>query len=238
MIDSNNVPQHIAIIMDGNGRWAKMRGLPRIMGHKEGIKTIKEIVGKCVELKVKALTLYTFSTENWKRPKVEVDALMGHLKEFLTKKIKELNKNNVRLNAIGQLLGLPKVVRQRLVSAMQHTAKNDGLIVTLALNYGSRDEIVHATKRIAAKVKRGLLNIDDIDEDLFSKELYTKNLPEVDLLIRTSGEFRLSNFLLWQLSYSELYITPLLWPDFKKKDLEDAIIDFQKRQRRFGSIGT
>lgn len=236
MLNPTNLPQHIAIIMDGNGRWANKRGLPRIMGHRAGVKTVERITKACNELGIRALTLYAFSTENWKRPKEEVDALMNMLNEYLRKNLDELKKHNVQLRTIGKIDQLPEFVKHQLKKTIQETKQNKGPILTLALNYGSRDEIIQATKKIAGKVKKGSLDIKDINEKTFSEFLYTKDLPDPDLLIRTSGENRISNFLLWQLSYAELYVTDKLWPDFERQDLERAIEDFQTRQRRFGGL--
>ena len=235
MAQAENIPKHIAIIMDGNGRWAVKRGLPRIAGHIQGAKTVHLIVEACGILGVKALTLYTFSTENWKRPKEEVDALMRMLKDNIEKELPKLKKNNIRFNVIGDIKGLPPDVGEKMVYSMEQTKGNSGLILTLALNYGSRAEILTAVKNIALDVKNNKINIENINEELFDKYLYTKDLPQIDLLIRTSGEMRLSNFLLWQLSYSEIYVTKKLWPEFVKDDLEFAVKEFSTRQRRFGA---
>jgi len=236
MIDEKKLPKHIGIIMDGNGRWARRRGLPRVAGHRIGVKTVKEIVKACTNLGIKALTLYAFSVENWKRPKTEVKVLMGLLDVYCRREIPDLNKNNIRFNIIGRIEQLPASVQKGLKVAMDATRDNTGLILTLALNYGGRAEIIDAVKSVLQDVKNGRVKAGEIDEDLFSNYLYTKDLPELDLLIRTSNEMRISNFLLWQISYSELYITETLWPDFKKKNLEKAIEDYQKRDRRFGDI--
>lgn len=233
-IDRSKLPRHVAIIMDGNGRWAKKRGRPKIMGHIAGGKTVDEITEACRKLGIEALTLYAFSTENWKRPKKEVGALMSLLCDRLKEKYEKLKKNNIRLNAIGRLNELPDKVKKSLFDVMQKTAANDGMVLTLALNYGGRSEITDAAKAIAVKAKKGEIAPEDITENTFAEFLYTKGLPEVDLMIRTSGEMRVSNFLLWQISYAELCVTKKLWPDFQKKDLEEAILDFQKRQRRYG----
>jgi undecaprenyl diphosphate synthase len=222
--------------MDGNGRWAEKRDLPRIEGHKAAIEAIRDVVESCGKLEIEALTLYAFSTENWKRPVREVNALMLLLRQQLKEQTEELNENNVRLRAIGQLNRIPKRVRQELERSINITKNNTGLILNLALNYGSRQEIVQATQRIAQAVKEGELKINDINENLFAHYLYTANLPELDLLIRPSGEMRVSNFLLWQLAYAELYVTPTLWPDFRKKDLLLALIAYQQRKRRFGGL--
>lgn len=234
MIDKNKVPRHIAIIMDGNGRWAQKRGLPKIFGHRQGAKTVEKIVRACGELGIEVLTLYTFSLENWQRPKKEVDTLMKLLDNFLKARINELNKNNVKLIAIGETKRLPLFVQKSLAAGIEATKKNAGLTLNLALSYGGRAEIVNAVKMIAGEVKKNKCALNEIDERLFSQYLYTANLPDPELLIRTSGKMRISNFLLWQISYTELYISPKLWPDFTKKDLLDAISDFQTRERRFG----
>lgn len=231
----NNLPKHIAIIMDGNGRWAKKRGLPRTMGHRAGIKAVRRVVEACVELKIPVLTLYAFSVENWRRPKMEINTLMHLLSEFLEKEIDEMNEHHIRFTAIGRLEGLPDFVQERLKRTIRATSQNKGLVLNLALNYGGRSEIVDATRKIASQVKEGSLSPDDIDEESFSKFLYTHALPDPDLLIRTSGEMRVSNFLLWQISYCEIVVTKKLWPDFVKEDLEKAIEEFQNRERRFGA---
>ena len=228
--------RHIAIIMDGNGRWAVQRGLPRVAGHRQGVKTVQTIIEACIELKVKALTLYTFSTENWKRPKEEVDILMNILKEHLETELPKLKKNNIRFNTIGEIEELSDGLKEKIVYAKQQTQANDGLILTLALNYGSRKEILNAVKKIIEDVKLAKLNLEAITEGVFDNYLYTRELPPIDLMIRTSGEMRLSNFLLWQLSYSEIYVTKKLWPDFTKEDLKEALTEFTNRQRRFGKV--
>ena len=233
-IAPSKLPRHIAIIMDGNGRWAKKRNLPKIFGHRAGAKTVDKIVEASRKFGIKALTLYSFSMENWKRPKEEVSNLMNLLSEYLEKRYKKLADNNIRLNAIGRLAELPSGVREKLLSVMEKTSGNDDMVLTLALNYGARQEIRDAAVALAEKVKKGEFSPEDITEDVFSRALYTKGLPELDLIIRTSGEMRLSNFLLWQASYAEIYVTPKLWPDFKEKDLEEAIIEYRKRERRYG----
>ena len=233
-IDHSKLPRHIAIIMDGNGRWAKKHRRPKIMGHVAGGRTVDEITEACRRMGIEALTFYAFSTENWKRPKKEVDALMNYFYVGLKEKFAKLQKNNVKLRAIGRLNELPDKVKNRLFDVINKTAKNDGMTVTIAINYGGRSEIADAAKAIARKAKAGEIAPEDITEDTFAEFLYTKGLPEVDLMIRTSGEMRISNFLLWQISYAELYMTKKLWPDFRKKDLEEAVLDFQKRQRRYG----
>ena len=230
------MPQHIAIIMDGNGRWAQKKGLPRIMGHRAGIKSVREAVTACAQLGIKVLTLYAFSKENWQRPKKEVDALMRFLKEYLDKEEQELMDNQIKFISIGQREALPPSVQKRLKQVEELTKNNPGLILNLALNYGSRAEIVDAVKKITSLAKDNQLNPAQLTEETFSQFLYTKNLPDPDLLIRTSGEMRVSNFLLWQISYSEIYLSKKLWPDFHKKDLTEAIESFQKRERRFGGL--
>lgn len=228
------LPQHIAIIMDGNGRWAKDRGKLRIFGHRNGVLSVRDVVEGAVDLGVQYLTLYTFSTENWNRPKLEVMAIMELMVATIHKEIKNFMEKNVRLNAIGDLAMLPKKCFDELNNAIETTSANTGLVLTLALSYSSRYEIVRAAKNIAAKVQRGELSINDINEDVFENNLYTADMPDPELLIRTSGEYRISNYLLWQIAYAELYFTPKLWPDFRKEDLYEAILDYQKRERRFG----
>lgn len=234
MTNSTNIPQHVAIIMDGNGRWAKKRGLPKIAGHKAGARSVDEITTAAAECGIKVLTLYTFSTENWKRPKEEVGALFGLLEEYLGKKERELNKNNIRLSVIGKIEELPQSTQSKLKETIESTGHNTGLCLNLALNYGSRSEIIDAVRRISREVKSGRIDPDAIDEKLLSDNLYTKGMPDPDLLIRTSGECRISNFLLWQISYAELYITKKLWPDFGNGDFKKAIKEYQNRERRFG----
>ena len=233
-IDKNNVPQHIAVIMDGNGRWAKKRGLRRENGHREGRKSVKKIVECCAELGIKNLTLYAFSTENWNRPKLEIDFLMQLLFLSLKDELKTLNKNNIKFETIGDLTRLPKKISNYLQKVKLETKKNSKLTLTLALSYGSRNEIVNVVRELSDKVKNNIISSKNIDETVINDHLYTRNLPDVDLLIRTSGEKRISNFLLWQIAYSELYFTKKLWPDFRKKDLYKAIISYQSRERRFG----
>jgi undecaprenyl diphosphate synthase len=236
MAGQENLPKHKAIIMDGNGRWANQKGLPRIAGHIQGANTVRLVVEECGRRGIKALTLYTFSTENWKRSKEEIDALMNMLKDNLGKELPSLKKNNVMFNTIGEIEGLPQDVREKIAYAKDQTRLNTGLILTLALNYGSRTEILTAIKNIAFDIVSKKLDIENITEEIFDRYLYTKDLPQIDLLIRTSGEMRLSNFLLWQLSYSEIYVTKKFWPDFTKEDLKEAIDEFSKRQRRFGGV--
>src|SRR4030081_1350220 len=237
MASSSRVtPRHIAIIMDGNGRWAKSRGLPRIKGHEEGAKAVRESVEGCGELKVEYLTLYAFSAENWQRPKTEVIALMRLLEKFLKEKTPELLEKNVRLQAIGRLTDLPDSCQQQLHKSIEATATNDGLTFILALSYGARLEIIDGIKSLLRAIELGHIDKAMIDVEMFSKHLYTRYYPDPDLLIRTSGEMRLSNFLLWQASYTEMYITPKLWPDFAKKDLLAAVEEFGRRQRRYGVL--
>lgn len=230
------LPQHIAIIMDGNGRWAKKRGNSRIFGHKNGVAAVRDTVEACSELGVKYLTLYAFSTENWSRPKIEVDALMALLVQTIHSETSTLMKNNVKLNAIGDFSSLPSDVEKQLKKALDATSQNNGLLLTLALSYSSRWEILQAVVNIAKKVENGTLKPSDITCDIINENLATANIPDPELLIRTSGEYRISNFLLWQIAYAELHFTSTLWPDFRRADLYTAIIDFQKRERRFGKI--
>ena len=236
ILKKGNLPNHIAIIMDGNGRWAKKRGLPRIAGHRAGVKTVKRIVRASGELNLNYLTLYTFSKENWKRPKEEVSAIMNLLYETTKREINELDENNVRLITTGRIEELSPRKKEILKKAMERTKDNTGLTLNLALNYSGRMEILDAVKRIIKDAQQGKIEDGQLDEKLFSSYLYTKDLPDPDLLIRTSGEMRLSNFLLWQTSYTELYVTDVLWPDFSVKDFYEAILDFQERERRFGKV--
>lgn len=236
MIDKDNIPQHVAIIMDGNGRWAKERGLGRSAGHREGIKRVREIVKAAGELGIKVLTLFTFSTENWSRPKKEIGMLMRALNNFLQRELKELNKSNIRLKVIGQNEPLPRYLQNKIREAQERTASNYGLTIVLALNYGSRQEIVDAVKKFTSAVLQGNAQLKNLDTEEFSRYCYTAGLPDPDLLIRTSGEMRLSNFLLWQLSYAELYFAKKYWPDFHREDFEKVIKLYQKRQRRFGGV--
>lgn len=235
-IDLLRLPQHIAIIMDGNGRWAKGKGKLRVFGHHNGVISVRDVVEGSCEVGLKYLTLYTFSSENWNRPKMEVIAIMELLVSTIHKEIETFMKNNVRLNAIGELTMLPEKCYKELTNAIEKTSVNTGLTLTLALSYSSRREIVQAAKAIALKVKKGILTVDDINEEVFEDNLYTNDMPDPELLIRTSGEFRISNYLLWQIAYSELYFTTKLWPDFRREDLFEAIADYQKRERRFGLI--
>lgn len=233
-IDSSRLPQHIAIIMDGNGRWAKAQGKHRIFGHKNGVKAVREVTEGCAEIGVKHLTLYAFSTENWNRPKMEVSALMELLFMTIGKEIKTLQKNNIRLNAIGHLHNLPESNRKALTEVIEATKNNTRMTLTLALSYGSREELSEATKKIAIDYKAGKISLEEINQEKISEHLYTHNIPDPELMIRTSGEHRISNFLLWQLAYTELYFTEKFWPEFAKNDLFKAIYDYQQRERRFG----
>jgi undecaprenyl diphosphate synthase len=234
MNDGYILPKHIAIIMDGNGRWAEKRHLPKVFGHRQGAKSVDIITEYCARLGVDALTLYSFSTENWRRSQEEIDALMDLLYDYLEDRYPKLQKNNIRLNAIGRLDGLPGKVRARLSDVMARTRDNNKMILTLALNYGSRQEIADAAAGIAKDLKNNIISSDEINEGLLNRYLYTRSLPDVDMLIRTSGEFRLSNFLLWQISYAEIFITKTLWPDFRERDLDIALKEFAVRDRRFG----
>lgn len=232
-LDFSRLPRHVAVIMDGNGRWARRRKLPRVKGHRAGARTVREVVETCARLGIKFLTLYAFSKENWKRPKKEVTTLWHLLENYLKKEDKVMMKNKLRLKVIGQREAIPLSTRRELERVEQLTKANARLTIILALNYGGRDEIVDAVKKI---VKDEKADINDLDEDKFSRYLYTAQIPDPDLLIRTSGEMRVSNFLLWQIAYSEIWITAELWPDFRKKHLLQALVDYQKRERRFGDI--
>lgn len=233
---NGKIPPHIAIIMDGNGRWAKQRSLQRVAGHREGINSVREVVRACGELGVKFLTLYTFSTENWNRPKGEVSALMALLLKTIRQEVDDLRRNNVRLMTIGCLKDLPLMARKGMEQAIEILRDNTGLTLILALSYSSRRELTDAVRKIAGKIKTGELLEKDIDEALISSHLYTATIPDPDLLVRTSGELRLSNFLLWQLAYTEIYVTEVLWPDFRRAALYEAILAYQKRERRFGMV--
>lgn len=233
-INKDNLPRHLAIIMDGNGRWAKNQGLMRAYGHENGTKSVKTVVETCAKIGIENLTLYAFSTENWNRPKLEVNTLMKILINSLKKELPTLIDNNIRLNSIGTIDKLPKSAQKELLEVIDKTKNNSRMTLTLALSYGSREELIHAIKNISSKVKNNIISIDAIDESIINEHLYTQNLPDVDLLIRTSGEHRISNFLLWQIAYAELYFTNVLWPDFTEQDLYEAIISYQKRERRFG----
>ena len=233
---TNDIPNHIAIIMDGNGRWANARGLPRAEGHRAGAEAVREAVETCRQLGVNYLTLYAFSSENWSRPKKEVDALMKLLERFLREKLPELLKQNVRFHTIGRPEQLPETCRKQIDNAIEHTKHNTGLNLVLALSYGSREEITDAARSIAIKVAAGEIDPADIDDKLFAQHLYTAEFPDPDLLIRTSGELRISNFLLWQISYSEIVISPKNWPDFRNSDLREAVEEYARRHRRFGTV--
>jgi len=237
-IDLERLPKHIAVIMDGNGRWARKRHLPRIAGHRAGIRAVRQVVESCARLGVPCLTLYAFSVENWKRPRTEVKLLMQLLREYLKKEIAELNRNNIRFGAIGRIGSLPTPVQHDLSNTIEKTQSNTGLRLTLALNYGGRAELIDAVRSLASQLKAGgSLDVEAITEQTLSQHLYTHELPDPDLLIRTSGEMRLSNFLLWQVAYSEIWVTDILWPDFTQRELFQAIIDFQRRERRYGGLG-
>ena len=231
-----NVPRHIAIIMDGNGRWAKERGLARIAGHEQGAESVRAVSEACVELGVDFLTVYAFSTENWKRPEAEVSALWMLLEHFIAQETPTMMKNGVRLQAIGRLHELPESCQTALRDAIELTSQNRATTLILALNYSGRTEIIDAVRNLSRKVASGAISADSVEEELFSQHLYTRDYPDPDLLIRTSGEMRLSNFLLWQLSYTEIYVTQKMWPDFGKEDLREAIGEYNKRQRRFGGL--
>ena len=233
-IDKEKLPYHVAVIMDGNGRWAKKKMLNRISGHIKGVDAVKEVVKSCRELGIRILTLYAFSVENWKRPKEEVTALMGLLKEYLQKETEEMIENNIRLCALGRLQDLPPDVQETLSETIKRTERCEGMILNLALSYGGRSEILHAVQGVLSDFHKGKINPDEMTFQRFSKYLWTRGIPDPDLLIRTSGEFRISNFLLWQIAYTELYVTETLWPDFDKGELLKAIVDYQSRERRFG----
>ena len=233
-LDKEMLPKHLAIIMDGNGRWAKQQGKPRIFGHEKGAKTVREIIQEVSEIGIPYLTLYAFSTENWKRPKLEVEALMHLLSRYLKKEVAIMQENNIRLNAIGDLESLPSKVRKELYKAMEQTQNNTSTTVSLALAYGGQQELLQMTQQLAQRVQQGLLAPQQFSAELIQQSLYTQNIPPVDLLIRTSGECRISNFLLWQIAYAELYFTDILWPDFSPEELHKALANYQNRERRFG----
>ena len=233
-INDSRLPKHIAIIMDGNGRWAKLKNKPRIFGHKNGVNSVRETIEACGDIGVEYLTLYAFSTENWNRPKLEVRTLMALLVSSLKKELKILQKNNIKLITIGNINDLPKSAQKELNEVIEKTKNNTALTLTLALSYGSRDEIVNVIKNISKKVVNNELQIEEINENIINNHLYTFSLPDVDFMIRTSGEKRISNFLLWQIAYAELYFTDTLWPDFRKENLFNAILEYQNRERRFG----
>ncbi|MFH2012374.1 MAG: isoprenyl transferase [Pseudomonadota bacterium] len=233
-LNKDKLPRHIAVIMDGNGRWAKKRKLRRISGHKKGLEVVKEAVKTCRELGIEFLTLYAFSVENWNRPKSEVNALMGLLKSYLLSELDEMLENDIRLNAIGDLEDLPKSVGKILTDTIERTKTCKGMVLNLALSYGGRNDIIHAVSKIISDCEANKIKSENVTEELFPNYLFTAGIPDPDLLIRTSGEYRISNFMLWQIAYTEIYITDTLWPDFKKEDLIEALLDFQSRERRFG----
>ena len=235
-INTRNMPKHIAIIMDGNGRWAKNKGLPRIAGHWAGAEALRDIISTCCKLNIQVLSVFAFSSENWKRPVQEVNAIMNLLLYYLKKEVDSLHKNNVRINVSGAWEELPQRIVEQIKKSLQQTKNNSGLILNIVLNYGGRKEILSACKKLCTDVMEGEINIDNIDEQMFENCLYTRNLPDPDLLIRPSGELRISNFLLWQIAYTELWFTKIYWPEFKSEDLLQAIYDYQKRERRFGGI--
>ena len=236
-INNNRIPTHVAVIMDGNGRWARKRMMNRVRGHEEGTESVRVIVRTSREIGIHWLTLYAFSEENWKRPKYEIDALMGILKRFLKSELDEMMENGIRFQAIGRTERLPEDVRRVVYETIEETSENKDMVLSLALSYGGRQEIVQAVREIAGKVKSGDIEPAEITEDHISNSLYTAGMPDPDLLIRTSGEYRLSNFMLWQIEYTEIFITPTLWPDFRKEEYLSAIEEFQKRERRFGATG-
>ena len=233
-LDRNKLPKHIAVIMDGNGRWAAKKGLQRILGHDTGVKSVQEIVEEALNLNIPYLTLYAFSTDNWSRPQDEIGTLMNLLVKYLKSEFNKLIKNNIRLNTIGNIEALPKLVQDEVKRVSEKTKNNDKMVLTIALSYGAREEIEAVVKKIALEVKNNIISIENVDQSIINKHLYTRNLPDVDLLIRTSGEQRVSNFLLWQIAYAELYFTKVYWPDFGKKDLHKALLNYQNRERRFG----
>jgi undecaprenyl diphosphate synthase len=235
-LDANRLPQHIAVIMDGNGRWAQRRHLPRISGHRAGVQSARTVIETCARLNIPALTLYAFSMENWRRPKAEIDFLMRLLREYLRKELPVIHRNNIRLLVIGRPDQLPEAVRTDVERAMQQTSGNSGMQLAVALNYGGRAELVDAFNRILDRVRNNGLANARVDEEMISQHLYTAGLPDPDLLIRTSGEMRVSNFLLWQIAYAEIYVTETLWPDFTRAQLLEALLDFQKRERRYGGL--
>jgi undecaprenyl diphosphate synthase len=235
-IDTERLPKHIAVIMDGNGRWARLRGKPRIFGHRAGAESVRDIIDTCARLEIKAVTLYAFSTENWKRPRQEISGLMSMLKRYIRSDLKEVHKNNIKFQAIGHIEGLAADVQNEIAKAMLTTKDNNGMIMSVALNYGGRAEIVEACRRAVRELLESGRGVEHLSETDIERNLYTHGLPEVDLLIRTSGEFRISNFLLWQLAYSEIYVTPVLFPDFRRRQVFEAMLDYQKRDRRFGGV--
>ncbi len=235
-LDQDRLPRHVAVIMDGNGRWAKRRGLPRIMGHRQGVDALKELLRCCNDWGIQALTAYAFSTENWGRPLEEVDFLMTLFERVLVRELQEMMKENVRIQFVGNLAALPRSLQQQIERSMTETQHNHGIHFTVATNYGGRQEILQACRAIATQVQQGHIQPDEIDEAMFSRHLYTANVCDPDLLIRTSGEMRLSNFLLWQMAYAELYITEAFWPDFDRKEFHQALSAYQRRDRRFGKV--
>jgi undecaprenyl diphosphate synthase len=236
MIDTNNIPNHVAVIMDGNGRWAKKRSLPRTVGHQEGMKRVVEIVEVAKKLNIKYLSLYAFSTENWKRPKEEIDGIMKILVYYIRNELEKIHKNNIKIQIMGNIDRLPKTPREEVLKAIEKTKDNTDMVLNIGLNYGGRDDIIRGVKNILEDVKMGKINKEDIDAELFSNYLYTKNMPDPDLLIRPSGELRLSNFMLYQIAYTEFWFADIFWPEFKEEHFYKAIIDYQKRNRRFGGI--
>ena len=234
LFDMNKLPQHLAIIMDGNGRWAKKRGLPRSAGHMEGAKAVKRVIASCLNFNIPILTLFTFSTENWKRPKIEINYLLKLFERVLSKEKAGLIKNNIKINFIGRLNDLPNSLNEKMNELSESTRKNNKLILNIAINYGGKAEIIDAIKSITLKIIEGKLNIEEINENTIRDNLYTQNLPDPDLLIRTAGEMRISNFMIWQIVYTELWVTPVFWPDFGENNLIEAIINFQKRVRKYG----
>ena len=237
LFDMNKLPQHLAIIMDGNGRWAKKRGLPRSAGHMEGAKAVKRVIASCLNFNIPILTLFTFSTENWKRPKIEINYLLKLFERVLSKEKAGLIKNNIKINFIGRLNDLPNSLNEKINELSESTRKNNKLILNIAINYGGKAEIIDAIKSITLKIIEGKLNIEEINENTIRDNLYTQNLPDPDLLIRTAGEMRISNFMIWQIVYTELWVTPVFWPDFGENNLIEAIINFQKRVRKYGGKG-
>ena len=235
-INKSKIPNHVAVIMDGNGRWAKKIGKERFFGHNSGVNSVRDTIEASIDLGVKNLTLYVFSMENWKRPETEVKALMHLLFSSIDSELENLNKNNIKLSVIGQKDLLPEKTKKRLIEAVDQTSKNTGLKLNLAISYGAKQEIIEAVKSISNKVKKNIISLENIDENIINDHLYTRNLDNVDLLIRTGGEIRVSNFLLWQISYAELFFLELLWPDFKKKHFYEAVIEYQNRARRFGKV--
>jgi undecaprenyl diphosphate synthase len=235
-LDETRMPHHVAVIMDGNGRWAKKQGKPRIFGHRAGAESVRAIIDTCARLGIDAVTLYAFSTENWKRPRAEISGLMQMLKRYIRSDLKDVHKNNIRFRAIGNIAGLAEDVQKEIARAVQMTAANTGMVMSVALNYGGRAEILEACKKAASATLAAGGSVEEMTEADIDRNLYTYGLPEVDLMIRTSGEFRISNFLLWQLAYSEIYVTPTLFPDFRRPQIFEAILDYQKRDRRFGAV--